>query len=395
MRFRKSIKICKGVRMNFSKSGASLTIGGKGASVNFGKNGTYLNTGIPGTGLYDRVKISGGQKNTKKKTNRGSLAQNTNVWRNQIADKQNVTIDSLDSHYLDDSKIIEVYKEACNVYPATAYARIIEEMQPQKYAIQSFPVPAPDEKSVEQFLRKQYRESKKKGLKILLSKSKEDVFISSNINAALQEHLKAWNEAKKDFVEEEKRKKEQIDRQYKQQFLIEKEHLSKLYGNDIKTVNEAVDDWLSSVEFPFEFNADYMVEEDKLLIDLDLPEIEDLPNQYYRKMADGSYKLRDKTKKTIKEEYYRCVVGLTMCFVTNLFKCAIGINTVVLSAYTQRRNSSGEINDDYILSFRFTREQLAGMTVYKSFEDAEKALLSFNGRCKILSDKSFKTIEPF
>ena len=29
-RFRKSVKICKGVKVNFSKSGASLSLGGRG-----------------------------------------------------------------------------------------------------------------------------------------------------------------------------------------------------------------------------------------------------------------------------------------------------------------------------------------------------------------------------
>jgi hypothetical protein len=68
MRFRKSIKIGKGVKLNLSKSGISATAGIKGMSVNIGKNGAYLNTGIPGTGLYNRAKIggsmdTGGEKN--------------------------------------------------------------------------------------------------------------------------------------------------------------------------------------------------------------------------------------------------------------------------------------------------------------------------------------------
>lgn len=63
MRFRKSIRICKGLRINLSKSGISTTIGGRGSSFNFGKNGVYWNTSIPGTGLYDRKKILGGSKN--------------------------------------------------------------------------------------------------------------------------------------------------------------------------------------------------------------------------------------------------------------------------------------------------------------------------------------------
>ena len=65
MRFRRSVKIMPGVRINFSKSGMSTTIGPKGASINIGKKGTYLNTGIPGTGLYMREKIGGGQMKTR------------------------------------------------------------------------------------------------------------------------------------------------------------------------------------------------------------------------------------------------------------------------------------------------------------------------------------------
>ena len=57
MRFRKSINIFKGVRMNVSKSGVSFTVGRKGVSANIGKEGVFLNTGLPGTGLYDRRKL--------------------------------------------------------------------------------------------------------------------------------------------------------------------------------------------------------------------------------------------------------------------------------------------------------------------------------------------------
>ena len=60
MRFRKTIKIVPGIKLNVSKSGISTTLGKKGLSVNMGKDGAYLNTGIPGTGIYNRQKIDGG-----------------------------------------------------------------------------------------------------------------------------------------------------------------------------------------------------------------------------------------------------------------------------------------------------------------------------------------------
>ncbi|WP_425594842.1 DUF4236 domain-containing protein [Phaeobacter italicus] len=56
-RFRRSIRIAPGVRINLSKSGVSTTIGPRGASLNFGKRGVYANLGLPGTGLSYRKRL--------------------------------------------------------------------------------------------------------------------------------------------------------------------------------------------------------------------------------------------------------------------------------------------------------------------------------------------------
>lgn len=62
LRFRKSVKICKGVRVNFSKSGTSLSFGGKGLRTTVRSNGRVTSSvGIPGTGLYYTTS-SGGKK---------------------------------------------------------------------------------------------------------------------------------------------------------------------------------------------------------------------------------------------------------------------------------------------------------------------------------------------
>lgn len=50
-RFRRSIKIAPGVRLNLSKSGVSTSIGKPGATVNLSKRGTKTTIGLPGTGL--------------------------------------------------------------------------------------------------------------------------------------------------------------------------------------------------------------------------------------------------------------------------------------------------------------------------------------------------------
>ncbi len=50
-RFSKSVKIAPGIRLNFSKSGVSTSIGRRGATVNLSKRGTRVTAGLPGTGI--------------------------------------------------------------------------------------------------------------------------------------------------------------------------------------------------------------------------------------------------------------------------------------------------------------------------------------------------------
>jgi hypothetical protein len=57
-RFRRSIKLFPGVRLNVSKSGVSTSIGVPGAHVNVGAKGTRTTVGIPGTGISYSEKIS-------------------------------------------------------------------------------------------------------------------------------------------------------------------------------------------------------------------------------------------------------------------------------------------------------------------------------------------------
>ena len=50
-RFRRSIKLLPGVKLNIGKKSTSISIGGRGATVNFSKRGTKTTVGVPGTGL--------------------------------------------------------------------------------------------------------------------------------------------------------------------------------------------------------------------------------------------------------------------------------------------------------------------------------------------------------
>src|SRR5512132_1589948 len=53
LRFRRTIKVAPGVKLNLSKSGVSTTVGTKGVHFNFGKRGVKRTVSIPGTGISE------------------------------------------------------------------------------------------------------------------------------------------------------------------------------------------------------------------------------------------------------------------------------------------------------------------------------------------------------
>jgi hypothetical protein len=58
LRFRKSIGVLPGVKLNISKTGVSTSLGGHGATMNIGTRSRTATVGIPGTGLSYRVPLS-------------------------------------------------------------------------------------------------------------------------------------------------------------------------------------------------------------------------------------------------------------------------------------------------------------------------------------------------
>ena len=57
-RFSRRVSIIPGLRVNLSRSGASLSIGHRGAWYTVGPRGRRVTLGLPGTGLYWTERVS-------------------------------------------------------------------------------------------------------------------------------------------------------------------------------------------------------------------------------------------------------------------------------------------------------------------------------------------------
>jgi hypothetical protein len=71
-RFRKSIKVLPGVKVNLSKSGVSTSAGVRGGTVNVGTRGVRVTASLPGSGLSHSQQLSSGNgKGRKQKSKKG------------------------------------------------------------------------------------------------------------------------------------------------------------------------------------------------------------------------------------------------------------------------------------------------------------------------------------
>ncbi len=301
MRFRKSIKITKGVKLNLSKSGASVTVGpGKGLSFNLGTKGAYLNWSIPGTGVYDRVRLD-----TKVKDILGGKGFLGGLFGGKDA----------------------------------------------------------------------IAEEEKKPAKGKKTAAKKTAGVSETEIAQLEQELALINVAC---------------------FAPDLESRKAAAGElDGETVVAAAEEWLSEAELPIpvEIQLDVCPEKKAILVDLDLPEIEDMPQKKLTELASGEIKIKEKSQKEKRADYQMCVFGLGEFVAANLLNLIPEAECVLVSAYTQRRDEkTGDLNDTFIYSIVFDRK--AFKADYQQIAPAEFCG-DLKGRFIMLSTGVMKPIVPY
>ena len=425
MRYRNRIKICKGVNLNISKSGISTSVGIPGLSVSTGKRGTYLNTGIPGTGFYDRQKIGGGSSLKAK----NGVATSQQKVAFPIGD---ITLDyhedgSIDfilngEKIYDDSVIrqikksdvykievqrlgqerIRLYKEKIGdfisiaqlstpVHSTTYYEEKLRKMVPQFVQAKAFPNAKPTIDSVREALEIEANEN----VSALLPGKKrklQEAYVNERLVARYNSVIENWTQAKEKYDSEAAAQVEKENARRKAECEDGKEKLSKLLQNDKATIEQTINAWIDDIEFPFDFDLQYEISDDYVTLDIDLPEIEEMLTVKPKEMANGIVKMVDKTQKEVKEDYATCAFGLALFFASHIFNIAVGMQKVVLSGYTQRRNKAGDIVDDYIYSIKFTRSEFMELD-YNEAPDTN--CFKFENRCNQLMSKEFKAIEPY
>lgn len=429
VRFRRSVKICKGVRVNFSKTGVSYTVGAKGASVNFGRNGTYLNTGIPGTGIYARERIDGTKGSNRASAPAESHAVGINVAmddRGRITlmnDGEVITDESLIrkikatpafqeekrrletlrrqkiNELLEDDRknaddILKLYQKAPAADSRKAFEEKLNSLKPETYVRNTFQVPPPSEAALKSDLA--IDAAKKVNTWAFWRRKKlRREYVSEKFPEAMRQAMQQWNDQKAAFEAKEDALEHQKNQEYLHDWEMTKLGLQKSIDGDPGFLGALIDSWIADCTLPFDANIDYnyLADEEKLLLDVDLPEIEDIPDTKMVKLASGNLSQKKKTQAELKQDYAALVFSLAVFLAANIFGLSPAIEKMTMSCYTQRRNTAGDVEDNYILSVRFDRTPFEEDSFHKI--SPMEFCMGFENRCNMTSTMLFKKIKPF
>jgi hypothetical protein len=378
LRFRRSIRLAPGLRLNFSGSGASVSAGPRGFSTTFGSRGTFLNAGIPGTGLYTRSRIGSSSRGTPVSPSRDPTNPSTISVSAAITVKDDGTVEfkDLDGNPLPDEwiarakrqkgdQIRELIVKACNQMNekvealGTIHVHTPPPHERLRYEAGRFDVPKPMQP-----------EAKPHGFLGWLFKSVRERIDAENAEkeadyiAALDE----WQAAKKVFekVETERR------------LLLEERVFS-----DVGAMEEVLEGALQAISWPRETVVSAEVDEGGrlVLLDVDLPEIEDLPKTTASVPSRG-YKMtiREIGPTKLQKLYMQHVHGVGFRIIGEAFAVLPKADEIILSAYSQRANkATGAVTDEYLYSVRVKRsdwsairfDNLVGLDVITALERFE------------------------
>ncbi|MCI6373882.1 MAG: DUF4236 domain-containing protein [Clostridiales bacterium] len=310
MRFRKSVKVCKGVKLNVSKSGASLTVAPmKGVSFNLGGKGAFLNWSIPGTGVYDRVRLD-----TLLKDKLGGLFDGAGQQERQEPPQQEPRTSRTRQGAAGSAK-----------KPTSGTAK----------GKQAGPSDAELERIAHQ----------------------EALIAIGSLTPAVSP--RAMGEM------------------------------------DAQQAEQAVAEWLGEVQAPIEFavQTEAVPGRRLMMVDLDLPEIENMPADRLAQLADGTLKIKKKTQKELREDYKTCVFGLGQFVAGSVMALVPAAQKVAVSAYTTRRSDkTGEAEDVFIYSVVYEREKMAAVCAQ---DDPCAACDGLRSRYILLASGLLKPITPY
>lgn len=396
IRFGRRIKLAPGLHLNLSGSGLSLSAGPRGASMTFGgRRGTYMNAGIPGTGIYARERVGGTPQSVTPERPRSATNSATGTFSTTISIEDDGTVLFRDENgsILDD-RLTRLAKQQAKDTIQALMQDACDQLNGHIEALETIHHATPSPDGHQAYEPEAYGEPKpskpaplKYGVldKLFSSRRARVDKANAETEADYNASLLRWNQKRQQHEARERARK----------VLIEE-----LVHTQRPAMEIILDESLMDIVWPRETALSSEISDDGrvVMIDVDLPEIEELPRKTASMPARG-YKLSIKELPVTRHQqlYMRHVHGIGFRIIGEVFYVLPKADEVVLSGYTQRPDkATGDVQDQYVYSVRVNRHDFAAInfTNLKAIDPVE-ALGRFDIRREITKTGLFKAIVPF
>lgn len=419
-RFRNTIRIAPGIRLNLGKKGVSLSAGVRGASITAGKNGVYGNVGLPGTGLSYRTRLDKSpahRRRVEQEEARQYRAQRQQEMqqhnpdlsdvRLSLSDKGLLILHDLSGQPLEPKlrqRLLSDFKADIQEWLDVQVERINGDMDlllnphldmpssdnpPPEYPAQPFTELQPVKP---QLTALQIQPEQPQQLKIN--------WIDRLVPGRKQRLTEAWQQAEDQW-------REDIQRWEQEKSALEQQHAAIISNYELeltrwrtlKTAHDAqqhedannflqrlktdpevmaatLQAELEALDWPRETLIDFELDDtgQLLKLDVDLPEIEDFPQQEARLGArELRLVLKKKSQSQLRQEYARHIHGVLLRIIGTAFS-TLNVQQLSISGYSQRLNpATGYVEDEYLLSAKVARSTFEQIN-FNNLEDVDPIL---------------------
>lgn len=319
-----------------------------------------------------------------------SLPEYKNALPNIKAEQQRIWTEIQQRSSQETSGFVNIHRLAPEVFPYEKYCDDLRALSPLVYSRQVFPRPQPSQQEIESALWKQAETAVGS---VFSKKKKIQQYWSDNYQSFWQFYMNQWLTEKEAFDNNENATEQAENEKFLNEYNVRKSWFEHALKNDKAVIENDIEAWLRDLELPAQVSAQIEYESGSkvLFVDLDLPEIEDIPSTTVSTLKSGETRVKDKSQKQLREDYARCVFGLGIFIAACTFNINANIVENVISGYTQRRDSSGDLQEEYIYSVKISRDSLVGIKI----DSPEEFFLSCENRMKLSQAYIFKPIVPY
>lgn len=383
LRFRKTITLAPGLRLNLGDRGVSLSAGPRGASVTLGRNGLFGNVGLPGTGLSYRTRLDG---------RRGNAAEPEPIPITATigTDGRLILTDPDGAPLPDEAREAALWRNRATL--ADLLERRAAELNewsdrlirphlrtPAPGSIAAAFVPDPFD-----LPRPEKPDPADTGIFASWFGGRE------RAEARYQEDLSAYRAAISEWrAAEENHRVEQEAARARHE---------KWRNGDGAAAQDRFETRLAAIGWPRETLVSYQTSRSELQADVDLPELEAMPTETARVMKHEMRVLMSvKGEQERRLDYATHVHSIGFRIAGEAFAAMPGLGSALISGFSQRQSrATGRVEEEYLYSVRIERSGWEQIDFSQLDQiDPLEALTRFDLRRDMTRTGGFRPIRPF